>query len=242
MRYGIFSDIHSNLEALVEVTKAFEKESIDTYLCLGDIVGYAANPNECIEKIRTLANVVVAGNHDWASVNLFSADYFNPDAREAIFWTRKNLNDLSRSFLESLELKYEREDLALVHGTLNDPKDFNYMTDGYVAEETFRLMGNNICFVGHTHIVGIFIKDRDEYISYQRNNSISIRPDDKYIVNVGSVGQPRDGNPKASYCVFDTDKKEVLIKRINYNIKATRKKIIKAGLPKFLGDRLLSGK
>jgi putative phosphoesterase len=242
MRYGIFSDIHSNLEALVAVIEAFKKESIDTYLCVGDLVGYAANPNECVETVKTLTNIVVAGNHDWAAVNLSSVDYFNPNAREAILWTRKNLNDLSRLFLESLKLKYKNDDLTLVHGTLNNPKDFNYMTDGYIAEETFRLMENNICFVGHTHIVGIFIKDKDEYISYQRNDSSSIRPENKYIVNVCSVGQPRDGNPRASYCIFDTNRKEVIVKRINYDIKAARKKIIKAGLPKFLGDRLLLGK
>lgn len=242
MRYGIFSDIHSNLEALNAAVDAYKKEKIDKYLCIGDVVGYASNPKECIEIINTLAMITIAGNHDWASVNLFSVDYFNPNAQDAIFWTRRNLDDSSRNFLESLKLVYKNEYLTLVHGTLDNPGDFNYMTDGYIAQESFRLLETNICFVGHTHVVGTFIKDKFGRIHYRQDDSVDINPDNKYIINVGSVGQPRDSNPKASYCIYDTDKKEVLIKRIDYDIETARKKIIDAGLPKFLGDRLLSGR
>lgn len=242
MRYGIFSDIHSNLEALDVVIEAYKKEAIDKYLCIGDVVGYAANPKECIEKTKILADIVLAGNHDWAAVNLFSVDYFNPVAAEAIFWTRRNLDDNAKFFLESLKLIYKNEDLTLVHGTLDNAADFNYMTDGYIAEETFRLLETNICFVGHTHAVAIFTKDKDDRIHYREDNSIEIKPENKYIVNVGSVGQPRDRNPQAAYCIYDTDKKEVQIKRIGYDMETTRKKIIDASLPKFLGDRLFLGR
>lgn len=242
MRYGIFSDIHSNLEALNAVVDAYQKESIDKYLCVGDVVGYAANPKECIEKVKTLAMITVAGNHDWASVDLFSVDYFNPVACEAISWTKRNLDDDSRYFLESLKLVYKNEDLTLVHGTLDKPEDFNYMIDEYSARESFRLLETNICFVGHSHVAGIFIKDKDKRICYREDDSIDIKDEFKYIVNVGSVGQPRDGNPKAAYYIYDTDKKEVQIKRVSYDIEATRKKIIAAGLPRFLGDRLLIGR
>lgn len=242
MRYGIFSDIHSNLEAFNAVAGAYKEEKIDKYLCLGDVVGYASNPKECIEIIKTLATVTIAGNHDWAGVNLFSTDYFNPNAQDAIFWTRRNLDGSDRSFLGSLKLVYKNEDLTLVHGTLDNPGDFNYLTDGYIAEESFRLLETNICFVGHTHVAATFIKDGSSRIHYRQDDSIDITPKDKYIINVGSVGQPRDGNPKASYCIYDTDKKEVRIKRIDYDIETARKKIIDAGLPKFLGDRLLSGR
>jgi len=242
MRYGIFSDIHSNLEALNAVVDAYKKESIDKYLCVGDVVGYAANPKECIEIVKNLVNVTCAGNHDWASVNLFSVDYFNPTAKDAIFWTRRNLEDSDRNFLESLKLVYNNENLTLVHGTLDNPGDFNYMTDSFIAERTFGLLETNICFVGHTHAVGIFIKDKSSRIHYRQDGSIDIDPENKYIVNVGSVGQPRDSNPKAAYCIYDTDKKEVQIKRIDYDIQTARKKIIDAALPKCLGDRLLSGR
>ena len=242
MRYGIFSDVHSNLEALDAVINAYKKEAIDKYLCVGDLVGYATNPKACIEKVKALAAVIVAGNHDWACVDLFSVDYFNPYAKDAIFWTRRNLDDIDKSLLESLKLIYKNENFTLVHGTLDNPRDFNYMTDGYIAEQTFRLLETNICFVGHTHVVGTFINDKLGQLHYRQDDSIDISPGNKYIINVGSVGQPRDGNPKASYCTYDTDKKEVQIKRIDYDIQTARKKIIAVGLPKFLGDRLLSGR
>ena len=241
MRYGIFSDVHSNLEALDAVIKAYKKEAIDKYLCVGDVAGYAANPKECIEKTKSLAMVTVAGNHDWASVELFSVDYFNPNALEAIFWTRQNLDDSSRYFLEYLKLIYKNQDLTLAHGTLVNSGSFNYMTDSYAAWETFKILETKVCFVGHTHIAGIFIKDKDERIYYQEGDYIVIKDENKYIIDVGSVGQPRDGNPKAAYCIYDTDKKEAWIKRISYDVQTTRKKIIDAGLPRFLGDRLLIG-
>jgi predicted phosphodiesterase len=242
LRYGIFGDIHSNLEALNAVIEVCQKEAIDKYLCVGDVVGYAVNPKECIDKVKALAMITVAGNHDWASVDLFSVDYFNPTALEAIVWTKHNLDEQDKYFLGSLELIYKNEHLTLVHGTLNAPRDFNYMTDGYIAEETFRLLKTNICFLGHTHLVDIFIKDKDDNLYYFQEKHIDIKDINKYIVNVGSVGQPRDGNPQAAYCIYDTDIKQVQVKRISYDIKTTRKKIIKAGLPKFLGDRLLIGK
>ena len=242
MRYGIFSDIHSNLEALDAVIEDYKKEEIDRYLCIGDVVGYAANPKECIGKVKRLAMVTVAGNHDWASVNLFSTEYFNPNALEAVSWTARNLDEQSRYFLEHLILVYKNEDLTMVHGTLDEPGDFSYMTDGYIASRTFELLETNICFVGHTHVFGVFIKSKDGRIQYQEESSIDIKEDNKYIINVGSVGQPRDANPQAAYCIYDTEKKNVQIQRISYDIQATRQKIINEGLPRFLGERLLMGR
>jgi diadenosine tetraphosphatase ApaH/serine/threonine PP2A family protein phosphatase len=129
-----------------------------------------------------------------------------------------------------------------VHATLDNPADFNYMTDGYIAEETFRLLNTNICFIGHTHVAGMFIQEENNALEYREDNFVGIKARNKYIINVGSVGQPRDGNPKAAYCIYDTDKKEVWIKRIGYDIEKTRENIIAAGLPHFLGDRLLVGR
>lgn len=242
MRYAIFADVHSNLEALEAVLAAYENESIDKYLCVGDVVGYAANPRECIQNLKNICTITVAGNHDWASVNLFSTDKFNNFAAEAIFWTRQNLGEGDRYFLEALKLTYQNEDLTLVHGTLDRPGDFNYLTDGYIAEETFNLMQTNVCFIGHSHVAGIFIKGQDDRITYRQDNSMDIKQENKYIINVGSVGQPRDGIPYAAYCVYDTKEKELWIKRVNYDRETTRKKIIAAGLPGFLGDRLMMGR
>jgi len=242
MRYGIFSDIHSNIEALDAVIKAYSREEIDRYLCVGDVVGYAANPKECIEKVKSLVMATVAGNHDWGSVKLFSTDYFNPLAKEAILWTERNLNDAVRYFLEQLKLVYKNDDLSMVHGTLNEPQDFDYMIDSHTAAKTFELMQSHICFVGHTHIPGTFVESEDSGITYGVAGEINIKDGNRYIVNVGSVGQPRDGNPKAAYCIYDTVEKKVQIKRVNYDIEAARKKIIDRGLPKFLGDRLLEAR
>ncbi len=241
MRYGIFSDVHSNLEALDAVIKAYGKEDIGRYLCIGDVVGYAANPLECVEKVKALASTTVAGNHDWAVVDLFSVEYFIPVAKEALFWTKNKLTDSARCFLESLKPVYENEDLTLVHGTLEAPDEFNYLTGDIAASETFSALKGKICIVGHTHRPGIFIKDYLDSIHYKESGQIEIKEQNKYIINVGSVGQPRDGSPLAAYCIYDTEKKEVQIKRVSYNIQAARAKIIQAGLPQYLGERLLSG-
>jgi predicted phosphodiesterase len=242
MRYGIFADIHSNLEALDTVIAAYRKETIDKYFCVGDVVGYAANPNECAEKIKALCEIAVAGNHDWAAVNLLSIEYFNPVARQAILWTRDNLDERSKSFLESLKLIHRNNDLTLVHGTLDNPQDFNYMIDGRIAQGTFELLETKICFVGHSHIAGIFIKHKDGRIEYCEEERVKIQDENSYIVNVGSIGQPRDNNPRAAYSIYDTDKKEIQIKRADYDIQKTRERIINAGLPRFLGDRLIIGR
>jgi len=242
MRYGIFSDIHSNLEALEVVLHAYEQASIDKYLCVGDVVGYAANPKECIEKVKVLAAVTVAGNHDWASVDLFPLDYFNPRAAKAVIWTKTRLDAQERCFLESLKLTFTNNDLTLVHGTLDDPALFNYLTGIHSASPTFELLNSSLCFVGHTHVPGIFIQGKAKRILYFSGSALELKKNNKYIVNVGSVGQPRDGNPAASYCIYDTDKKTVCIKRIDYDFKSAGKKIIAAGLPGFLAERLAVGR
>ncbi len=242
MRYGIFSDVHSNLEALEAVIKAYARASIDKYLCVGDIVGYGANPGECIAKVSLLQSATVAGNHDWASVDLFSLDYFNPRAAKAVIWTKGKLNKQEADFLKSLELTFKNDDLTLVHGTLDDPALFNYLTGIQFASPTFELLNSALCFVGHTHVPGVFIQDKARRIHYFSGLTLELKKNNKYIVNVGSVGQPRDGNPAASYCIYDTDKKTVCIKRIDYDFKLAGKKIIAAGLPGLLAERLAVGR
>ncbi len=242
MRYGIFSDVHSNLEALEAVIKAYESEAIDKYLCIGDSVGYATNPNECIAKIRALETISVAGNHDWASVNLFSLDNLNPLACQGILWTMSYLSRESRDFLGGVNLVYKNEYLTLVHGNLDCPREFNYTYNSEDAWRTFSILETKLCFIGHSHIPGIFIRDITDNIRYLEEASFAIEEYNNYIVNVGSVGQPRDGSPKASFCIYDTDTLIVQIKRVGYDVEETRNKIIKAGLPRYLGDRLLLGK
>ncbi|HOX54504.1 MAG: metallophosphoesterase family protein [Candidatus Omnitrophica bacterium] len=240
MRYGIFSDIHSNLEAFQAVIEAYKKENIDRYLCVGDIVGYGVDPGGCIDKIKQLDALTIAGNHDWAAVELTDITYFNQVAKQAIVWTRDKISKEDKELLRSLKLVHEVTDFVLVHGTLNKPEEFNYLLDVELAMIDFGLMKKTISFVGHSHVAGIFIQEKGE-ISYSVQAQIKIDPKKKYIVNVGSVGQPRDRDNRASYCIFDADKKEVAIKRTEYDIARTQEKIIRAGMPPFLAARLSSG-
>ena len=241
MRYGIFSDIHSNLEALEAVLEAYQTERIDKYLCIGDVVGYGADPQTCIDKVNSVAMITVAGNHDWAVVDLFPTDDFNPVAKKAVFWTKKHLEENGKVFLQSLELIYVIENFVLVHGSLDNPQNFNYLTNVYDCDATFQLLKSSVCFVGHTHVPVVFIQDKQGKSHYQDVDTIEIETENKYIINVGSVGQPRDSIPQAAYCVFDTQTRQVQIKRVKYDVFKARRKIIEAGLPSFLADRLLTG-
>ncbi len=241
MRYGIISDIHSNLEALDAVLKALEDERVGSCICGGDIVGYGADPNECCRLTASRAANAVAGNHDLACVGLFPPEYFNPIARDAILWTRDVLDPLCQESLKTTDLIFRNQDLTFVHGSLARPQDFDYLIMAAHARETFDLMETQVCFVGHTHIPGFFAEDSSGKIVYSQSPSLKLEPGCRYIVNVGSVGQPRDSNPLAAFCIFDTSRMEISIRRIKYDIAAARRKIIKAGLPEFLGDRLLSG-
>ncbi len=241
MRYGIFSDIHSNLEALQAVIKAYQKEKIDKYLCVGDVVGYGADPNECAEIIGKLAEVTVVGNHDWAALGIISSELFNQEAQSAIIWTSQQLCESSKHFLRTLRLIFKKDNFVLAHGSLNSPQDFNYLQNTGDCLATFGLMESDICFVGHTHVPVIFVQDRQARVRYEDTPKIKIEPGNKYIINVGSVGQPRDSIPEAAYCIWDTDKAEIEIKRQRYDVFAARQKIIDRGLPDFLGNRLLTG-
>lgn len=241
MRWGIFSDIHSNLEAFQAVLEAFAGERIDRYLFVGDIVGYGASPRECIEELRRLDPVSIAGNHDWAAVELLDTIYFNPHARAAVLWTSQNITNKDKEFLRSLELVSQQERLTLVHGSLCNPEQFRYIFDIPSAEETFALMQTKICFIGHSHVPVIFIKEgRSSTFTFQ--TEIRLKNQWYYIVNTGSVGQPRDGNPKACYVIYDTESEVVRIKRISYDIRRAQDKIIEAGLPRILAERLSLGR
>lgn len=224
MRYGIFSDIHSNLEAFEAVLEALKKESVDKYFCVGDIVGYAANPKECIKIMQELNCPIVCGNHDWAAVDWVDHTYFNPYAKAAVEWTKSQLNDSERNYLKDLPLIYEDEEITMVHGTLEKPEEFDYIFDEFSALRTLDLSRTKVCFIGHTHFPAEYSKEA------------------KRLINVGSVGQPRDGNPKAAYCIYDPDKNTIEIKRIEYDIKTTMNKILAAGLPNILAFRLVEGR
>lgn len=240
MRYAIFSDVHANLEALNAVLDDDRPSEISRYFFVGDIVGYGADPSACLQRLKSLKAVCVAGNHDWAVSGRLSTDYFNEAAREAVFWSQAQLTMDEKIFLDRLPLIHEEENFCLVHGTLNRPQDFNYMTDTVRATNTFYALRQKICFVGHLHQPGIFVEG-SEGIVYGRLEKLTLRDDERYIVNVGSVGQPRDGDPRACSCIFDTDKQTVELRRLDYDIATASGKIKAKGLPEVLASRLFVG-
>ncbi len=240
MRYAIIGDIHSNLEALQAVIQVSREEGVRTIICTGDIVGYGANPNECIDLIQQEKIICVAGNHDWAVCGKIDEEYFNRQAQEAVWWTQENLTKEHMEFLKNLELIYKNDDLVMVHGTLNQPQEFIYLNDPVKAMDTFYLMDKPICFVGHTHVPQILVRanNRNDFF---KGTEIDMQPNHQYIVNVGGTGQPRDSNPTAPYGIYDPDLKRVSLKRVTYDLVKAQKKIFDAGLPKMLGQRLAVG-
>jgi diadenosine tetraphosphatase ApaH/serine/threonine PP2A family protein phosphatase len=174
-------------------------------------------------------------------VGLFSTDYFNEAAKAAIEWTEKLLSPEEKDFLKSIRLVIGEEDFSVVHGSLDGPELFDYILDIESAYRCFLKMEKDICFVAHTHIPSVFFMKGDE-IGYTFEDSIEIKKGIRYIINVGSIGQPRDGNPLATYCIFDADRMRVDIKRVDYDIEIAKNKILSSGLPQILGYRLLEGR
>ena len=240
MRYGIISDIHGNLEALETVQKALSGEKVDKVLCVGDMVGYGADPAECIKQTKALSEVIVCGNHDAATAGVKSMAFFNEAARNAVIWTQKNLSDKDKDFLKSLDLVYKNEHLTLVHGTLQEPGEFHYMFDKGVADATFKLMETPVTFVGPSHVPGIFSKKKGS-LNYFYKEKVKLSRGESLIINVGSVGQPRDGDPRLCYSVYDTSKNLIELKRLSYDIKKAQRKILDARIPTFLAYRLSEG-
>ncbi len=237
MRYGIFSDVHGNLEAFQAVIQAYKKENLDAYLCAGDSVGYGANPVECLHLIGELKTQGVAGNHDWAVAGKCDSHYFNRMAAEAVFWTQHQLSIEDRKALGNLDLVYSNDDLILVHGTLYEPACFHYLVERGQADRIFHLMDRNVCFIGHTHVPLILARDGGGMKALPVSK-IEMNPGVRYIVNVGAVGQPRDGNPLAAYCIYDSRTRTLEIHRTVYDIETAQRKILEAGLPEFLAYRL----
>ncbi len=241
MRYAIIADIHSNLEALEAVLEALSHTRIDKYLCVGDVVGYGADPKPCLDRIREICAHVVAGNHDWAVAGTLSMEFFNSYAREAIHWTRRQLDDEGVAWLRDLPLEAEiGHGAMLVHSTVHDPAAFDYLLTSYDAHLSMKVLEQPLCFVGHSHIPITFMERGG--LGFTFTDVIDLRRIDKAIVNPGSVGQPRDENPEAAYAIWDTVKRRVTLHRVPYDIDTACAKIETAGLPQMLADRLRMGK
>lgn len=243
MLYGIISDIHGNLEALESVLDSMG--SVDQLICLGDIVGYGANPNECCDLIKEFKAASVIGNHDMAVIGHQNLEWFNDWARSSIIWTRQKLKQRNVEFLQSHPqiLKLSRE-ITITHGSLKDPVH-EYVTDKNTALTTIDLMKTPLCFIGHTHLSEVYFsvntQNKLSYKNLSRGGKIETSINFRSLINCGSVGQPRDGNSKASFGIYDSELGIVRIKKIGYNIAAAAEKILNAGMPPILAERLYLG-
>jgi diadenosine tetraphosphatase ApaH/serine/threonine PP2A family protein phosphatase len=243
MRYAIIADIHANLAAFRAVLKDIDRKGgVDTVWCLGDIVGYGPDPGECIDLVRECSPVCVAGNHDRAVIDKIDLAYFNPLAAEACRWTMQQLGSEHIEYLENLPLTSDQGDFYLVHGSPVDPV-LEYVISTGIAMNSFRRFENPYCLVGHTHAPLAFRQEGDDCISLPLTPNVGLLlGKSRMIINPGGVGQPRDGDPRAAYAIYDSESNMFRPYRVEYNISATQDKMMKAGLPIQLITRLDAGR
>ena len=242
MKFAIIADIHANLEAFEVVLADIKEQKCTHYACVGDVVGYGPNPRECLKIVRDMGMPCVKGNHDeYCSVDQ-DLEGFNPHAAEAVTWTRNQLNVEERQWLK--DLKYFRmvTSFSMVHATLDGPQRWGYVFNKLDAAASFPYQNTTVCFFGHTHVPLAFIREPSPggqlIVKGGTYSKFKVDSAKKYFVNVGSVGQPRDNNPKSAYVVYDVDEGTIELRRLDYDIAAVQKKILDAGLP----PRLAFGK
>ena len=242
MRYIIFSDLHSNLEALKKFEKEIAMIAHDKIVCLGDIVGYGADPNPCVEWVMNNANICIAGYHDWAAVNKTNTTYFSSHAYKSFLWTREKLTEKNKEFLRSLPLDHEEDDIYWVHASPYKPRSWYYLTSKAEAKQNFKNFKTSTCFVGHSHKPIILEQTLDGEVNEYVADNWKIEPENRYIFNDGSFGQPRDGNPNPTFMIYDSEEEIVKTHRFEYDLSSTQNKIRNSGLPLSLAERLAQGR
>jgi len=243
LRIAIISDIHGNREALDTVLAEIDTLECEKIFCLGDVVGYGPDPGYCVDRIAERCEVCLAGNHEYAVLENINIDYFNAHARQATLWTRDQLSPEQLARIQAYPLTHKWGKCTFVHGTLDYPEQFDYIQSAYDAHLSLLRLETRVCFIGHSHVPVAFQQMReDNTIRYTMDLEVDLTGAVKSIVNVGSVGQPRDGNPRASFATFDVESEIVRLHRIPYDFTSTQVKIMEAGLPEFLAERLAVGR
>lgn len=244
MRLAIISDIHSNIEALEAVIADAAVFRIDRFICLGDIVGYGANPNLCIRRIASLPGIVsILGNHDETARRKGPVYNMNPNAGQAVLWTRSRLSRESIAFLQKMLPLLKQDHMIFAHAAPWAPLEWRYVISADQARRSFYRTKEKILFIGHTHLPLMIRQEMlgTRFENPAENSMMYAGDKNRFIINCGSVGQPRDGDPRASYVIYDTKRKTILFRRIRYDCQKAAEKIVAAGLPESLATRLFHG-
>lgn len=243
MVYVVISDLHSNLESLEGFQAHLKTNNPGPHkkVCLGDIVGYGGNPNEIVDWVRGNCDIVLAGNHDYAVVEKTDTSYFNSYARKACDWTEGVLTDENRDYLASLPVARAQDGIFWAHSSPFEPEEWHYIISRYDGIENFQHFSERLCFVGHSHNPLVLEEDPEEKVELHYETELSLNTDHRYIFNVGSLGQPRDGTPDPAYAVYDDQNNTYQLRRFSYSVEKAQKKIRDEGLPSFLADRLAVG-
>ncbi|MHC4379101.1 MAG: metallophosphoesterase family protein [Planctomycetota bacterium] len=243
MRYGILGDIHSNLSALKTALARFERWQVDRIISVGDVVGYGGAPGECIDLLRDVGAIVVKGNHDAACTGELDDLCFNTYARQAVRWTRDQLEPDQLEWLRSLPLTARTDHCEVAHGTLHEPEKYEYLLGIADAGPSLDAMTTPVCFVGHSHIPIAVLRpiEAPSRIAYSPDATIDLSEAQRTIVNVGSVGQPRDEDPRLALALYDSAEQIVRLDRLEYDIERETQRILAQGLPSVLADRLWLG-
>ena len=244
MKYAIISDIHGNSEALQAVLKDIKKKSIDEVICLGDIVGYYPDPEQCVEMVRNAVSVCVAGNHDYVAIGRIDTGTFTYYAFAAMEWTKANISSQTKSYLASLPLSVEKDAMFFTHSSPSNPGEWVYVfPDSEDAVfEAFNSLTFRLNFIGHTHWPSILIQSGERIVLHSEHSVILENSVPYYLINAGSVGQPRDFDSRACYAIYNTESQIISLIRVPYNLAVTQRKIRNSRLPIFLAERLEKGR
>lgn len=242
MTWAFFSDVHGNLEALKEVAGDFARQGVTRSFFMGDAVGYGPSPNECLKIIGELTPVRLIGNHDEAALEDSIPDEFNKHARAAIIWTKATLTPDARTMLQSFTTTETIDEFRLVHASPLKPRRWDYILDPIGAAAAFTTFTEPACFIGHTHQPLVFQKAEGTPCTGTRTETVALDPQTRYLINVGSVGQPRDGDARACYVLYDPEVRQLKYRRVSYDFGITQEKMRTAGLPEFLAARLETGR
>ena len=237
-KIAIFSDIHANITALEAVISDADAQGVSSFACLGDIVGYGPSPGDCVTRVQELKCVSVKGNHDEYVLDDYDLSTFNSQAREALEWTRGNLSKGQKEWLGSLPYTKRLGRNLIVHATLENPEEWDYVRNSFDATLAIQAQNTPICFYGHTHVPVAYemVENRAQLV---KSSNVKVENGAKYLINVGSVGQPRDGDQKSSYVIFDRAERSIEFRRVAYDIQTVADEIFNVGLPKSLAERLV---